>query len=43
VRTSFGAIAVAPLLIEMVPLDEALPAFDPAGARPRAMQMILAL
>jgi L-idonate 5-dehydrogenase len=38
-----GAIDVAPLLTEIVPLDEAVRAFDLAGDRSRAMKVQLAL
>jgi L-idonate 5-dehydrogenase len=38
-----GAIAVAPLLTEIVPLDEAVRAFELAGDRSKAMKVQLAL
>jgi L-idonate 5-dehydrogenase len=38
-----GAIAVAPLLTEIVPLDDAVRAFDLAGDRSKAMKVQLAL
>ena len=38
-----GAIDVAPLLTEIVPLDDAVRAFELAGDRTRAMKVQLAL
>ena len=40
---SSGAIDVAPLLTEIIPLDDAIRAFDLAGDRSRAMKVQLAL
>ena len=38
-----GAIDVAPLLTEIVPMDEAVRAFELAGDRSRAMKVQIAL